>query len=212
MSKTYRVAIAGSDRSALNVLRDLLIRLGHCVVAEADSLESLFQSSVANGLELIICDLEPERSFDALNESVARLHDVPVIIASNNLDAAHLESNVAHQVFGVLLKPLREVELAVMIVVAAQRFHEFSQLRDEAFTLRAALEDRKVIERAKGVIMKKCGLDEANAFSHLQHLARQHRQKIIDVAKGILIAETAFVPIQIDPKASLGTMPSNTSA
>jgi response regulator NasT len=194
MSKTYRVAIAASDSSALNVLHDLLVRLGHRVVAEVDSLDKLIQSPVANDLELIICDLEPQCSFDTLNESMAKLRDIPVIIASNEVDAARLERKVAHQVFGVLLKPLREVELAVMIVVAAQRFHEYTQLRDEAFTLRAALEDRKVIERAKGVIMKKCGLDEASAFSHLQHLARQHRQKIIDVAKGILIAETAFAP------------------
>lgn len=212
MSKTYRVAIAASDQSARRELHELLIRLGHRVVAEANSLERLVQGSVANDFELIICDLDSAGSFDALNESMASLHECPVIVVSNEVDATHLESNVAHQVFAVLIRPLREVELAVMILVAAQRFHEFGQLRAEASTLRAALEDRKLIEQAKGVIMKRCGFDEANAFRHLQHLARQHRQKLVDVAKGILIAETAFLPVQIDPKTSLGTVPNNNMA
>lgn len=212
MSKTYRVAIADSDPSDLLLLHDLLVRLGHRVVAETCTLKNLVHDPNANEVELVISDLEPDGSLNALNEAMSGLPDVPVIIASNKVDAELLGSKVAHQVFGVLLKPLREAELAVMIVVAAQRFHESNQLRDEAFTLRAALEDRKVIEQAKGIIMKKCGLDEANAFRHLQHLARQHRQKIIDVAKGILIAEIAFLPIQSESKSPLITAPNSSTA
>jgi two-component system, response regulator PdtaR len=210
MSKTYRVAVVGCDPNARLRLRELLIRLGHHVVAEVDSLKTLVQETAANGAELVICDAEPGDTTNALNDPTCRLNDIPVIIATNEVDIELLEREVAHQIFGVLLKPLREEELAVTIVVAAQRFHDVSELRNEACTLRAALEDRKVIEQAKGLIMKRCGLDETHAFRHLQHLARQHRQKIVEVAKGILFAETAFVPIHSDSKASLSIVQDNT--
>jgi response regulator NasT len=103
-----------------------------------------------------------------------------------------LESDVSHQVFGVLSKPIREAELAAMILVAAQRSTEFNQLRAETSSLRTALEDRKVIEQAKGVLMMKCDMDEANAFRQLQHMARQQRKKVVEIAHSVLIAESAF--------------------
>jgi two-component system, response regulator PdtaR len=211
MAKTYQVAIADADPNALKALHELLIRLGHRIVAEADSLTGLIEMSIANKSEVVICDFEPDGALCTYNAAISRLQDIPVIIASSVSDVVLLENKVAHQVFGVLLKPLREAELAVMIVVAVQRFQEFSQQRDEASSLRAALEDRKVIEQAKGVVMKKCGFDEASAFRHLQHLARQHRQKVVDIAKGILIAETAFVITASDAKTSQCTTPNTVS-
>jgi response regulator NasT len=75
-----------------------------------------------------------------------------------------------------------------------QRFAEFRSLRGEAGELRQALEDRKYIERAKGVLMKKAGLDEEEAFKRLRRLARDGNQKLIEVARMILRAEAAFEP------------------
>jgi response regulator NasT len=72
-----------------------------------------------------------------------------------------------------------------------RRFEQFETLRQEAADLRKALEDRKVIERAKGVLMKSTGLDEPEAFHRLQKLAGEKSCKLIDVARMILVAEEA---------------------
>jgi response regulator NasT len=65
-------------------------------------------------------------------------------------------------------------------------------MREEADSLRQALEDRKIIERAKGLLMKRAGLDEPEAFRRLQKLARDKNQKLVEIAHMIVTAEEAY--------------------
>jgi response regulator NasT len=65
-------------------------------------------------------------------------------------------------------------------------------MREEADNLRQSLEDRKVVERAKGLIMKRAGLDEAEAFRRLQKLAREKNLKLAEIAKIVITAEEAY--------------------
>ena len=80
------------------------------------------------------------------------------------------------------------------IAIAMRRFEQFKTLRAEADNLRQALDDRKVIERAKGILMKRAGLDEADAFRRLQKLASEESRKLVEVAQMILVAERAVQP------------------
>ena len=96
-----------------------------------------------------------------------------------------------------LVKPIKQADLEPAIALAIRRFEQFQQLRQEADDLRQALEDRKVIERAKGVLMKKAQLDEQEAFRRLQKLARDKNKKIVEIARSILLAEEAF---ELPPK------------
>ena len=73
-----------------------------------------------------------------------------------------------------------------------RRFEQFQALRKEAADLKQALEDRKTIEKAKGILMKKAGLDEHEAFRRLQKLASDKNKKLIEIARIILTAEEAF--------------------
>ena len=73
-----------------------------------------------------------------------------------------------------------------------RRFEQFQALRREAADLKQALEDRKLIERAKGMLMKKAQLDEAEAFRRLQKLASDKNRKLVEIAKILLTAEEAF--------------------
>ena len=79
-----------------------------------------------------------------------------------------------------------------MIAIAVSRFSQFQALHKEASDLRQALSDRKVIERAKGILMKKAGLDEAGAFRRLQKLASDKNRKLVEIASIIMTAEEAF--------------------
>lgn len=78
------------------------------------------------------------------------------------------------------------------IGIAMKRFEEFLALRQETADLRQALEDRKVIERAKGIIMRRGKLDEPEAFRRLQQLASDRSRKLVEIAQMILVAEEAF--------------------
>src|SRR5262249_21206580 len=94
-----------------------------------------------------------------------------------------------------LLKPIREADLSTAIYLAVLRFENFQKLAKEAASLRQALEDRKLIERAKGVLMKRARIDEPEAFRRLQRLARDKNKKLVEIAQIILLAEEAFAPV-----------------
>jgi AmiR/NasT family two-component response regulator len=190
----YRVGIVDPDPVSASLLAGCLTRLRHQVVAHGLSITNLTERKAESDFDLIICDQNSEGSLEALSAAIDHFKNIPAIITSEGVNPDILEKHLGHQVFGLLLKPIREESLATTIVVAAQRFQEFNELRSQACSLRTALEHRKLIEQAKGVVMKKCGFDESTAFRHLQQLARQHRQKLVDVARGILIAEDAFAP------------------
>lgn len=81
-------------------------------------------------------------------------------------------------------------DLEPAIGIAMRRFEQFQALRKETSDLKQALEDRKLIEKAKGVLMKKAGFDEHDAFRHLQKLASDKNRKLIEIAQMILTAET----------------------
>jgi response regulator NasT len=109
-----------------------------------------------------------------------------------------VERAEADYILAYLIKPIKQADLEPAISIAMRRFEQFQDLRKEAADLRQALEDRKVIEKAKGVLMKKTGLDEHDAFRRLQRLASDKNRKLVEVAQMILTAEEAF---QSPPKA-----------
>jgi response regulator NasT len=93
-----------------------------------------------------------------------------------------------------LVKPIKQSDLGPAIAIAMRRFAQFEALRQEAADLRQALEDRKIVERAKGVLMRRAGLDEATAFRRLQKLASDRNRKLVEAAQIILMAEEAMQP------------------
>jgi response regulator NasT len=91
-----------------------------------------------------------------------------------------------------LVKPIKQADLEPAIALAMWRSEQFRALRQEAADARQALEDRKLIERAKGLLMKKTSLDEAEAFRRLQKLASDQNRKLVEIARMLLTAEEAF--------------------
>jgi response regulator NasT len=109
-------------------------------------------------------------------------------------DAELIARAEADHIMGYLVKPIKQADLQPAIALAMRRFEQFQALRQEASDLRQALEDRKVIERAKGILMKKANLDEQDAFRRMQKLASEKNRKLIEIAQIILTAEEAMHP------------------
>jgi response regulator NasT len=115
-----------------------------------------------------------------------------VILVSAYHDAALIERAEMDHIMGYLVKPIKQSDLAPTIAIAVHRFAQFEELRREAADLKQALADRKIIERAKGILMKKTSLDEAAAFKRMQKLASDKNRKLVEIATMLVTAEEAF--------------------
>lgn len=189
MFSQRRLAIGGDDPVVRSVLLEGLGRLGCRLVADAAHGDELIEACQRCAPELVICDASLRAGERGSAAAYLALHEhLPVIIVT--YDNESLVAQLAQGPFvGYLLKPLRQEELAPTIALAFHRHEENSSLRAELEESRRQLSDRKIIEQAKGMLMRRAGLDESQAFHRLQQAARQHRQKMVDVARGILLAE-----------------------
>jgi response regulator NasT len=94
-------------------------------------------------------------------------------------------------VVGYLVKPFREQEIAPAIDIALARFQEFRELEKEMGSMRETLETRKLVDRAKGILMDQQGLTEQEAFRKIQKMSMNTRKPMKDIAEAIILAQEA---------------------
>jgi response regulator NasT len=133
-------------------------------------------------------DLDGIQTIIALNQEI----QVPVILATAHHDIDWLIQDGARHVMAYLTKPVRPVELQAAIVLASVRFEELRRLRKETALLRQTLEDRKVIERAKGALMKWLRINEEEALRRLRISSCDQGRKLVNVAQTLLSADEVF--------------------
>ncbi len=195
MNQTLRIAVADDEADMRDYLADVLPDLGHTVVGAAATGRELLALCTAEQPDLVISDIRmPDMDGIDAAAAICRERTVPVILVSGYHDAELVNRAEQAHVLAYLIKPVQRPHLETAIAIAWRRFDEFTALRKEAADLRQTLEDRKLIEQAKGVLMKKAGLTEADAFRRLQKLARDENRKMVDLAKMILTAEKALGP------------------
>ena len=124
---------------------------------------------------------------DAAQEIMARA-PCPVILLTSRTEATVIERARAAGVMAFLLKPLRPEELGPAIDLAVARFREFEAIRKENEDLKKAIESRKLVERAKGLLMEREGLSESQAFRRIQKASMDSRRPMVEVAEAILLA------------------------
>jgi two-component system, response regulator PdtaR len=118
-----------------------------------------------------------------------RKRPLPVILVSAHHTDAFIDRARQNHILAYLIKPITDTDLAPAIAIAMDRFEQFQTLREEATNLKQALEDRKLIERAKGILMKRSKLEEPDAFRRLQKMATSKSMKLVEVAQAIVTAE-----------------------
>ncbi len=124
---------------------------------------------------------------DAAQEIMARA-PCPVILLTSRTEATVIERARAAGVMAFLLKPLRPEELGPAIDLAVARFREFEAIRKENEDLKKAIESRKLVERAKGLLMEREGLSESQAFRRIQKASMDSRRPMVEVAEAIFLA------------------------
>lgn len=117
---------------------------------------------------------------------------IPVVMISAHSDAASLRDSQQAGIFGYLVKPVTLDQLRVSITVAWASYCQHIQLQSEVQNLKTALEDRKYIERAKGLLMDRKGLGESEAMKRLRKQARNTRRRLSDLARQMVESEQVF--------------------
>src|SRR5262249_12910773 len=125
-----------------------------------------------------------------------RVKPTPVVIVSAYEDAELMARYGGDHVMAYLVKPVRESDLRMAITLSVRRFERFHGLWQESTDLKQALEDRKVIERAKGILTKRLRIEEPEAFRRLQRLASNHNQKLVDVARSVITSDEIYHAVE----------------
>ena len=182
-----RILIAEDETIIRLDLRDVLERAGHEVCAEARDGEEAVALAQSEEPELAILDVKMPR-LDGIEAARRILAERPMPIVM--LTAYGQEELVARAVeagvFGYLVKPFRETDLLPAIQTARVRHAELETLRDEAESLAEALATRKVVERAKGILMEREGLSENDAFVRLRRASQSSGRPLRVVAEAVI--------------------------
>jgi response regulator NasT len=193
MTPNLRIAVADDEPDMRDYFQRILPRLGHRVVAVAQDGRDLIEQCRKVEPDLVITDIKmPDMDGIEAANLLYKDRPLPVILVSAYHSTKLIERAEADHILGYLVKPIKQADLEPAIALAMRRFEQFQELSREAADLRQALEDRKTIERAKGILMKQADLDENDAFRRLQRLASQQNRKMVEVAEMILVADTAF--------------------
>ena len=167
----------------------MLERAGFEVVAEARDGREAVALAAEQLPDLAVMDVKmPELDGIEAARQMLEQRQIPIVMLTAFSEAALVGRAVDAGVFGYLVKPFRESDLLPAIEAARARHAELQTLRDEAGSLRDALEARKLIERAKGLLMEKDGLSEGEAFARLRGASQQTGRPLRDVAEAILAA------------------------
>lgn len=193
MPESLRIVAADDEVDMRDFYRTILTRQGHQVVGVAANGRELVELCREHQPDLVVTDIGmPELDgLDAVRE-ISRESPIPAIVVSAYHDEEFLDRARSDSILAYLVKPIRAKDLEPAIVLARQRFREFQALQHQAEDLRQTLEDRKMIERAKGILMTRTGLSEQDAFRRLQRLSNDRNEKLAQIARSIVTAEEAM--------------------
>lgn len=184
-----RVVIADDESIIRMDLKEMLNGLGYLVVGEAGDGRQAINLARELKPDLVIMDIKmPEMDGIQAARVLTEEKIAPVLLLTAYSQQELVSGAREAGVVGYIVKPFRQDELMPAIEVALSRFREFRELEKEMGDLKETLEARKVIERAKGVLMDQYGLKEADAFRRIQKLSMDTRKSMREIAEAILLA------------------------
>lgn len=190
---SLRVCIAEDDSLVAMNLRDLLEGLGHKVIAEVGDGIAAVQVAERLRPDLILMDIRmPSMSGIEASREIMQRCPTPILLLTAYSDPDLVRQADEAGVQGYLVKPVESADLQPAIVLAASRFRERTHLEQEAENLRQSLAERKLVERAKGILMRRLNLTEEEAYLRLKREARSRRVKMSVIAQHIIEAVELF--------------------
>jgi response regulator NasT len=181
-----RILIAEDETIIRLDLRELLEKAGFEVCAEAKDGEEAVTLARTIEPDLALLDVKMPK-LDGIDAARRILEErpIPIVMVTAYGEEELVSRAVEAGVFGYLVKPFRETDLLPAIATARARHDELAALREEADSLSEALAARKAIERAKGLLMERDGLSEAEAFARMRSAAQHTGKTLVDIAQAV---------------------------
>lgn len=191
MART-RIIIADDESIIRMDLREMLTSLGYLVVGEAGDGQSAVNLARELRPNLVVMDVKMP-GMDGIQAAAILTKEkiAPVLLLTAFGQRELIQRAMEAGVVGYLVKPFRESDLTPAIEVALARFGEFKSLEKEVDTLKDALETRKIVDRAKGILMLRDGLTEQEAFRRIQKMSMNTRRRMRDIAEAIILTHQA---------------------
>lgn len=189
-TKKLKVFIAEDEAVILTSFKLMVKEMGYSIAGSAANGKDALDKIQKTEPDLILMDINlPERDGLSVLEEVNRNKVIPSIIVSGEFSGELVDRANEVGVFGYLLKPIDEKQLEVTIKVALHRFEEFKEMSDKHENLNMALKERKLVERAKGILMDRFGVKESEAMKQMQKKSRDKNKKLAVIAREIIDAE-----------------------
>jgi response regulator NasT len=189
------ILIIDENRIRASIIEEGLREAGHRHVAVLHDVNEVGRTIEAVVPDVIVIDLEnPKRDtlehFFSLSRAVKR----PIAMFVDRSDGASIEKAVEAGVSAYIVDGLRKERVKPILDMAISRFNAFSRLTRELEQARSELEDRKLIDQAKGILMKTRDLSEADAYALLRSTAMNKNRKIVDIAQSLVTAADLLGP------------------
>ncbi len=170
-------------------MEKLLNNLGHKIVARASAGDDLTELVNRYLPDIIIIDMDsPDRDTLEHMQSISADRPRPIVMFTNDDDSQTINKAVKAGVTAYIVDGLQPQRVMPILDTAMARFKEYQTIRNELEKTKNTLEERKLIERAKGIVMKQSNQDEAAAYKSMQKIAMSRNMKLVDLARSIIAA------------------------
>ena len=189
MDPQLKIVIVDENPIRAAILEDGLREAGHVQVVHIDETSHLLARIYTIDPDVILIDLEnPSRDVLEQMFQMSRVVKRPIAMFVDQTDTASIQASVDAGVSAYIVGNLQKDRIKTILDLCISRFNAFARLQDELDRAKSALEDRKVIDRAKGILMKAKNLTEEQAYALVRKTAMNENKKIADVAQSILTA------------------------
>jgi two-component system, response regulator / RNA-binding antiterminator len=188
-AESPKIVIVDESPIRAAILEEGLREAGYTGVVRISEMQSLLARIYALDPDVILIDLEnPSRDILEQMFQVSRAVRRPVAMFVDQSDAASIQASVEAGVSAYIVDGLKKERIKPILDLCISRFNVFAKLQDELDRTKSALEERKVIDRAKGILMKLKGLTEEEAYVLMRSTAMREKKKMGEIAQSILTA------------------------
>jgi response regulator NasT len=193
MDAALKIVIVDESPVRAAILEDGLREAGYVNVVRIAAMANLLARIYAIDPDVILIDLEnPSRDVLEQMFQVSRVVKRPVAMFVDQSDTASIQASVDAGVSAYIIDGLKKERIKSILDLCISRFNAFSRLQIELADTKSALEDRKVIDRAKGILMKARNLSEDSAYALLRKTAMNENRKVVEVAQSVITATEMF--------------------
>jgi len=189
MDQKLRIVVIDKNPLRAAILEAGLYEAGHSDVVRVDDTADVLDRIRAIDPDVILIDLEsPSRDVLEQMFQVSRVVARPVAMFVDHSDTAMINAAIDAGVSAYIVDGLRKERIKPILDTTISRFNAFAKLKDELERTKSLLEDRKIIDRAKSLVMRAKGISEDEAYAMMRKAAMNENKKLVDIARSIVTA------------------------